>query len=246
MRGRRINLLPSSRVRNDLLYFANKVPLLPVQRRMALGSLVQARAACPHRPPWSVLFLKAFALLAEQVPELRRVYIGLPTPHLYEYPSSVGMITFERCTGQGTGVFGGRIKDPASRSLPELVEIVRRFNEAPLSDIKDFRRILILGRLPGPLRRLLIWIGLNVGRQRAKFFGSFALSVYSAYGAESLRPLYPCTVIFNYGVIAADGTVDVRFVYDHRVIDGAVVARALQSFEKILTETIIDELAAWR
>jgi hypothetical protein len=246
MRGHKISLLPSSRVRNDSLYFASKAPLLPVQRRMALGSLVEARTSCPHRPAWTVLFIKAFAILAQQIPELRRVYIGFPSPHLYEYPTSIGIVAFERATGQGVEVFGGKIKDPASRSLSELVEIVRRFREQSLSEIKDFRRILFFGRLPGPLRRLLMWIGLNIGRQRANFFGTFALSVYSALGAESLRPLFPCTVTLNYGVFAADGTVNVRFVYDHRVMDGTVVARALQSFEKILTETIVDELAAWR
>ena len=52
-------------------------------------------------------------------------------------------------------------------------------------------------------------------------------------------------MVLNYGVIAPDGTVDVRFNYDHRVMDGAVVARALQSLEQILTQIIVGELAAW-
>jgi hypothetical protein len=246
MRGHSIRLLPSSRVRNDLIHFANKAPLLPVQRRMALAPLIAARKSCPHRPSWTVLFLKAFAILAQQIPDLRRVYIGGPVPHLYEYPSSIGMVAFERKTDQGMEVFGARIKDPAGCSLAELVAIVRHFNEAPISEIKDFRRTVAFGRLPGLLRRLLIWIGLNIGRQRANFFGTFTLSVYSALGAESLRPLFPCTVVLNYGVFAADGTADVRFVYDHRVMDGAIVARALQVFEKILTETMVAELNAWR
>jgi pyruvate/2-oxoglutarate dehydrogenase complex dihydrolipoamide acyltransferase (E2) component len=51
--------------------------------------------------------------------------------------------------------------------------------------------------------------------------------------------------VLNYGVIAADGAVDVRLNYDHRVMDGAIVARALQSFEKILTQKIVGELAVW-
>jgi hypothetical protein len=174
------------------------------------------------------------------------VHIGLPWPHLYEYPASLGMIAVERKTGQALEVFAGRVKDPASRSLKELVDILQHFNEAPLREIKEFRRVLMFGRLPWPLRRLLMWIGLNIGRQRANFFGTFALSVYSALGADSLRPLAPCTVVLNYGVIAPDGTVDVRFNYDHRVMDGAVVARALQSLERILTHTIVAELAAWK
>jgi hypothetical protein len=244
--GRAIRLLPSRRVQNDFLHFAVKAPILPVQRRMALGALVAARKACRHRPPWTVLFLKAYAVLAQQIPELRRVYVGLPRPHLYEYPSSVAMIAVERKAAEQMQVFVGRIKDPADRSLAELVEIMRHFNEAPLSEIKEFRRVLILGRLPWPLRRFLMWLALNIGPRRIKFFGNFALSVYSALGADSLRPLAPCTVVLNYGVIGADGAVDVRFNYDHRVMDGATVARALQTLEKILTHDIIGELAAWR
>jgi hypothetical protein len=246
MRGRAIRLSPARRVQNDFLYFASKAPILPVQRRMRLGALMEARRACPHRPPWTVLFFRAYALLAQEVPELRRVHISLPWPHLYEYPASVGMIAVERKTGRALEVFAGRVKDPASRPLQELVEILRHFNEAPLREIREFRRVLLLGRLPWPLRRLLMWIGLNIGRQRANFFGTFGLSVYSALGADSLRPLAPCTVVLNYGVMAPDGSLDVRFNYDHRVMDGATVARALQALERILTQNIVAELAEWK
>ena len=156
------------------------------------------------------------------------------------------MVIFERRIGENTEVFAARIKDPASRPLFELIQVLRRFNEAPLSELKEFRRVLMFGRAPLPVRQFLMWVALNWGRQRANYFGTFALSVYSALGAESLRPLFPTTAILNYGVIAADGTVDVRVTYDHRVMDGATVARALQSLERILTKTMVEELAAWR
>ena len=123
------------------------------------------------------------------------------------------------------------IKDPANLPLAGLVQVLRRFNEAPVAKLKQFRRVRLFGHFPLPLRRFLIWVALNWGRQRANFFGTFALSVYSALGAESLRPLFPTTAVLNYGVIGADGTVDVRLNYDHRVMDGAIVARSLQSLE---------------
>ena len=46
-----------------------------------------------------------------------------------------------------------------------------------------FRKMLRATRLPLPLRRLLWWIGLNVGRQRANYFGSFGVTSVAAYGA---------------------------------------------------------------
>jgi hypothetical protein len=88
----------------------------------------------------------------------------------------------------------------------------------------------------------LWWIGLNIGRLRPKFFGTFAFSVYSALEAESLHPLAPLTTLLNYGVIDSNGDVNVRIIYDHRVMDGATVARALKRLEEILNTSILDEI----
>ena len=41
--------------------------------------------------------------------------------------------------------------------------------------------------------------------------------------------------LLNYGPIGEDGSANVRIHYDHRVMDGANVARALERFEEILT-----------
>jgi hypothetical protein len=87
-----------------------------------------------------------------------------------------------------------------------------------------------------------MWLGLNIGRQRANYFGTFQLSVYSGLGAESLNPLTPLTTLLNYGPIGKDGSVNVRIHYDHRVMDGANVARALERFENILNGAVADEL----
>src|SRR5438876_9064057 len=109
MRGHAIGLPPTRRVQNDFLFFANRTPIVSMQRRMALAALVETRRSCRHRPPWTALFLKGYALLAQEFPELRRVHISLPWPHLYEYPSSVGMVAFERKSGGEVEVFAGSI-----------------------------------------------------------------------------------------------------------------------------------------
>jgi hypothetical protein len=102
--------------------------------------------------------------------------------------------------------------------------------------------MLRIASLPLPLRRLMWWLGLNIGRQRANYFGTFGLSVYSALNAESLHPLSPLTSLLNYGVIDASGDVNVRIIYDHRVMNGANVARALERLEEILNTVIVEEL----
>ena len=87
-----------------------------------------------------------------------------------------------------------------------------------------------------------MWLGLNIGRQRPNYFGTFQLSVYSGLGAESLNPLTPLTTLLNYGQIDEHGSVDVRVHYDHRVMDGANVARALERLEAIMNTAVVDEL----
>jgi len=73
-------------------------------------------------------------------------------------------------------------------------------------------------------------------------FDTLGLSVYSGLGAESLHPLCPLTYLVSYGVMDDAGDIDVRLVYDHRVVDGAVVARALAAMELVLHGEILREL----
>jgi hypothetical protein len=238
-------MIPLSRSRRficDLMCFASQVPSIPVQRGMALGSLVQSRRQAQDPPPWSAIFAKAFALLADEVPDFRRAYCKFPWPHLYEYPCTVASVAVEREYWGEKAVFALRIKDPARAPLREIGGAIRAAASDPVEEVCDFRRLLWISGLPRPIRRCLWWLGLNMGRQRANYFGTFAVSVYSGLGAESLHPLSPLTATVNYGVIAPNGAVDVRIIYDHRVLDGATVARGLARMEELLLTTLRDEL----
>jgi len=241
--GRTLSLSRSRRFICDLLHFAQKVPSVPVQRRMNLAPLVEVRAAASPRPSWCAIFTKAYAAVAAARPELRRAYLCFPWPHLYEHPESIASIAVGRQLGDEDAVFFGHLRSPEKRGLLELDDHLHRLKEAPIESIGVFRRVLKTSRLPRPLRRFLWWFGLNVsGRKRAKHLGTFGVTVYSGLGAESLHPLSPLTTTLNYGVIQGDGSVNVRLIYDHRVLDGSTVARALQDLEQVLTTQIVVEM----
>lgn len=242
MRGRPIRLSLPRRMVIDLLHFAAAVPTIPVQRQMSLGPLVAARAACRERPRWTAIFAKAYSIVAWEFPELRRAYLGGLWPHLYEFPTSVASIVVEREYKGEPCLFSILIKNPAWRSLPTLGALLDHATTAPIREVYEFRRALLVAALPRPLRRTLWWLGLNIGMGRGKFFGTFMLSVYSALDAESLHPLSPLTSVLNYGVINSEGLVNVRIIYDHRVMNGATVARALKRLEEVLSTVIIEEL----
>ena len=242
MRGRMIRLSIPRRMVNDLLYFAKSIPTVPVQKRMALAPLIEARAACNDRPRWTAIFTKAYALMAEEFPEFRRAYCRIPWVHLYEYPTSNATIIIERDYQGEFGLFSIAIKNPARLPIDEIGRQLQHASTAPVEEIKDFRRAMDFARLPRPLRRAFWWICLNFGRQRANYFGTFAVSVYSALQAESLHPLSPITTLLNYGVMSGDGRIDVRIIYDHRVLNGASVARALNRLEEILLGPVLEEV----
>ncbi|MBX9623663.1 MAG: 2-oxo acid dehydrogenase subunit E2 [Gemmataceae bacterium] len=242
MKGRTVPLSRPRRLVGDLLHFAAGVPSVPVQRRMDLGPVAVARRASPDRPAWTAIFAKGFALVAAEVPALRRAYCKFPWPHLYEVPASVATIMVEREYEGEPAVLGLRVKDPAGRSVADVSARVRGALAAPVESVPCFRRALRLAGWPRPVRRAAWWVGLNVGRWRANHFGTFGVSVYAALGAESLHPLSPLTATLNYGPIADDGAVDVRLTYDHRVLDGATVARALARLERVLNTTVCAEL----
>jgi hypothetical protein len=242
-KGKNLPLSLPRRFICDLVHFAHRVPTVPVQRVLKLAPLLAARRIAEPRPSWCAIFTKAYGFVAASCPELRRAYLSFPQAHLYEHSLNVASIAVERRLEDEEAVFFIHIKNPETKSLRELDWELRRAKEEPIENVTSFRRALLVSRLPWPLRRLLWWIGLNgSGRQRARHFGTFGVSVYSGLGAASLHPLSPLTTTLNYGVIGSDGSVDVRLIYDHRVLDGATVARALGELQRVMTCEILAEL----
>jgi hypothetical protein len=241
--GRFIALSPCRRFIGDLLHFARKVPVVTIQRRMALGPLVTARAACQPPPGWAAVFVKAYALVAGKYPPLRRAYLPLPWPHIYEHPYSVASVAVERCYRDETGVFFAVLKHMEARPISEISDLLRQYKQAPLKHFGTFRRILRVTRLPWPLRRLLWWLTLNLsGRFRARYLGTFGMTAVSGMGATINSILCPLTTALTYDVFLPDGSVDVRLVVDHRVLDGGTVARALAELEAVLLGEILAEI----
>jgi hypothetical protein len=224
-----------------LLYFARQVPTVPVERSMRLGAVRAARAQAGVS--WPALFLKAFALAAREHPELRRSWLSYPWPRLYEHPISIASVAIERDYCGEPAVFFGQVSRVEGFSLRGLDTVLRGYKEKPLETIGLFRRAILFAKLPRFLRRFAWWISLHwSGVKRAKRMGTFGLSVYAGLGAASLHPLSPLTYVLNYGVLDEAGRLEVRLIYDHRVADGATIARALETMEAKLTGELLHEL----
>jgi hypothetical protein len=227
----------------DLIHFAHQVPSVPVSRPIDVGPLLAARRAHPVRPSWSVLFMKAYALVAAEHPPLRRALLKFPWTRLYEHPQTSCALAMERSYDGEEGIFIGLFRAPEAQTIGQLQDALNVYKQQPLEQVGFFRQALRVSRAPRPIRHFLWWSTLHVsGLKRAKRFGTFGLSSYGALGAESLHPISPLTTTMTYGPIAPSGQVIVKLIYDHRVLDGAYIARRLRDVETTLTGAILDEL----
>jgi hypothetical protein len=240
MRGRSRALSPEQRLTVDLLRFTRGVPVITDRRDMKLGGLIAARAQCTVRPRWIAIFAKAYALVARDMPQLRLAYLPFPWPHFYEYPTSVAMMLVGRVHESQTFHFNFTIRDPAALPLSEIDRRITHAVEQPPDQVPEFRRAIAFARLPTPLRRCLMWLGYNIGRQRPKYFGTFWLTTLTDRRASAL--LVVGTTRLSYARFTGDGTIDVRVGVDHRAIDGVTPERVLKRLEEVLTGPIVDEL----
>lgn len=245
--GKTIPLSVPRRFIVDLLHFARRVPSLPVERVMKLEPLAQLRSSQPDRLSWTVLFLKAFALMAREFPQLRTSFLEYPYPRLFQHDQSVASLALEKEVQGENAILFLKLRSPEDLTLEAIKERIQLAKVQPLESNANFRLLMGVSRLPLLLRRLLWWITLEwSGPWRARKFGTFGLSSYGNLGAESLHPLSPLTATLNFGPVDPQGVVRVRVIYDHRVCDGAMVARALARLEEILLGPIRDELESGR
>jgi hypothetical protein len=218
------------------------VPLVPFERRMNLAPLADARRGAGVG--WCALFIKAMGMVAQRRPELRRAFLSWPRPRLYEHGASVATVAVEREWDGEPGVFFGQIAEPENKPLAEIEAELHHLKMSPIESIREYRRLFRAVRLPQPLRRFTWrWAHGVSGPMRVKYFGTFGVSVTAAAGASALALVSPTTTTLHYGVMEKNGDIDVRLTFDHRVIDGAPIARALTEMEETLAGELRRELA---
>ena len=247
-KGRYLPLAGPRRFIGDLVHFAHQIPSAPVSRTFDLCALEEPRTRHPARPSWSCLFMKAYALVGAEHAPLRRSFLEFPWPRLYEHPWMNCALAIERNYQGEEGVFVGIFRAPEKQTLMQLQQAVAWYKNETLEKVGFYRMALRFSRAPKPLRRLLWWSTLNMsGYKRCKRFGTFGLSSYGALGAEQLHPISPLTTTLTYGPINPEtGQVIVKLIYDHRVLDGAYIARRLRDIEDVMNGPILAELCEER
>jgi hypothetical protein len=239
---RRISL--RRRLVADLMRASEGVPLITYQRKLDLQPLAQARGRLASPPGFAAIIAKAFALVAREQPVLRTLVMDFPWAHFYELPRSVGGIAIARQIDGEDCVLAQKVVAPDELSLACVDGLIREAQSAPVEDVPMFRKMMRISALPWPLRRFIWWGGLSLARQRANYFGSFALSSVSAIGPGDLYPISPGPYMLSFGRLDDDGCLDMVIRFDHRLIDAAPIARIMTRLEQVLNTAITAELQA--
>lgn len=240
-RTRRLRLSRSRRLTIDVLHYNRKVPTCAHDRRCDLSHVAKLRSRLPVRISWSLLFIKAFALVAAKRSVLRQAYVSWPWPHVLEHPFSVGMLATQREHNGEPWLFWSRFTRPESRSLIDLQQKLDQFQREPVQQV--FAQQWQLSALPTWLRRCFWWWTLNLaGSQRAHRVGTFFLTTLAGKGVEIQDPPAFLTSNLTYGPLDEQGCCKVTLSYDHRLMDGGTVADCLIELEAVLNGEIAREL----
>lgn len=225
----------------DLSHASLAVPLGIVRRTINIALLRQTRRET-QAIPWTILFAKAWALVAADKPALRQSYAKLPWPHLAEADASAATIMIERDWSGETALFPAKLKRPAERTLTDLAKELGRHVSGPIETNRHYAVIIRVTRLPLLVRRLAWWLAFNIGTWRVNYCGTFGMSVLGHRGVMIDAPLSPLTSFVSYGPFQPNGDVEVIIAFDHRVMDGGLVADAMNELEQVLNGQIIAEL----
>ena len=236
-------MTPGRRLVAELMHQASQVPSAPLARTCCVAALASARQQAIPTPSWTALFLRAYALVARDLAELRRAWVPFPWARLYEHPHSVAAVVIEREVDGEPMVLGAKVPHPENQSLEAIDAHLRYCRTAPPRNITAFRQLIRLARLPWPLGRFFLWKTLSTsGFTRASRLGTFVVSSLGHFGVEQMHPLTPLTSYFTFGPIQPDGAVTLKVIYDHRVMDGRCVARVLSDMEDALNGVLLEEV----
>ncbi len=238
---KRLKIPRSRRLTIDVLHYHQKVPTCAHDRICELEELTNLRNSVPVRISWSIMFIKAYALVAEKYPLLRQTYMRWPWPHLYQHPYSVAMMVTERELEGERWLFWSKFNKPEKKSLLELQTELDRYLTAPAK--KKYRQQWQLSWFPTSIRRIIWWWTLNVsGQRKAKHSGTCFLTTLAGKNTEIQHPPAFLTGNFTYGPLDDQGQCRLTLAYDHRIMDGSFIADCLEEIESNLKGIIADEL----
>ena len=242
--GKRVGLSNGRRLVGDVIHRAQKMPLAGIAGDFDAGAVAKLRRRTRPRISWHVIYMKAYAQVCREAPELLRGYAGFPWGYFYEHHEPVCMMTMAREYRGEERLFFARFNKPDHYSLVELQQQYDHYRKSPIEGIKQWRHQIRFAHAPGWLRRFAWWMLFDVWpEKRASHVGTFGMSISGYQGAYGSRHLGPNTTTLGIDPFPRKGVSRLVLTFDHRVLDGMPAARALSCLQRKVQTAIRRELA---
>ncbi len=243
--GKRIKFSNGRRLVEDIIHVANKTPLAGFVADQDAGLVAKFRRYSRPKISWNVLYMKAYSIVCKQDASLRRAYVGFPWSHLYEHDKNVCMMTIAREYKGEERLFFARFNSPEESTLVELQEQYDHYRRAPIEEIKQFRHQINFAKAPRFARRFAWWALANLWpKKRSSHMGTFGMSISGNKGCYGVsHHLGPATTTLGVDPFPKKGVSKIVMTFDHRVMDGAPVTKAMQKMHHMLTTAVKVELA---
>jgi hypothetical protein len=238
-KGKRIALSNGRRLVDDITQIARKIPSAGICGDFELGKVDQLRRQTRPKLSWNVIYLKAYALVAERIAPLNQLYVGFPWPHLYQHGSIVCMMTVNRQHAGEDRLFFARFNNPQHDSLTMLQQKYDSFRQTPVEEIRQFRHQIRFSKAPWLLRKLGWWVLFNLWpSKRASHVGTIGMSFSGYRGIYGNQHLGPMTSILGIDPFPKKGSAHLVFTFDHRVVDGLPAATTLHQIYQTVENEI--------
>lgn len=242
-KGKRIRLTNGRQLVDDVISMAQRIPTAGIGAQYSTEEIASLRRLTRPKISWNVLYLKAYSLVASQLPELNQIYVKFPWPHLYQHGSVVCMMTVIREFQGEHRLFFARFCNAHQQSLESLQERYNHLMDAPVESIRQFRHQIRFAKFPRLLRRLGWHIMFDWWpSKRASHVGTIGMSFSGYRGVYGNRHLGPATSILGVDPTPRNGKSRLTLTFDHRILDGIPAATTLDSIHRTINSTIKAEL----
>lgn len=237
----RKNVPPDRRVIVDLMHLQKKFPMVAQERICDFSLLREVRDNSKLRIGWSVIFIKAFGIVAREFPQLRQTYMGGFKPSIYQHDCSIASLAIQREYNGAPWLFFARFYAPENETLMSLQDRLKNFISGPVKEA--FGDQMRVASYPWPIRKLIWWTRMSFsGYKRVKRLGTFGLTTLAGQNTTIQKPLSPLPFILTYGPFDERNRITLNLSYDHRLLDGALVATVMERIENVLTVNMSKEL----
>ena len=228
---------------SEYIAACRSVPTVAAERTIRVTAAAAARRAIPNPPGWTAIILKAYARVAAERPELRSIFLSVPWAQIYEHPCSVASVVIEREWRGESAVFFDQVIAPESRSLLGLDEMIGGLRRNPVESIGGYRRMIRYARLPWLLRRPAWRFALHgSGYLHARYFGTFSINAIGLPRAAVAQTATPLTMSLFLMPVEPLALMRLCAAFDHRLLHGMAVGRALGEVESIVNDELAAEL----